>query len=195
MSVADCVFLPSKFEGISAVFYEAMAEGVAVVGADVGGQRELVVPECGVLVSTGTEEEEVFRYTEVLAELIGDRDRRQRMGEAARVRISADFTLDRMGDRMDALLERARSSPASKRSSVPTDEEAHRAALEAVRIAASTSSAGLFFGPMSWRVRHVLFRGLSTVGMPVYRVGMRLGARWLEPLKDRVFHALFPGAG
>jgi glycosyltransferase involved in cell wall biosynthesis len=194
MSVADCVFLPSKFEGISAVFYEAMAEGVAVVGADVGGQRELVVPECGVLVSTGSEEEEVLWYTEALAELIDDRDRRQKMGVAARARISADFTLDRMGDRMDALLERARALPASTRSSAPAEEEARKAALDAVRIAASTSSAGLFFGPISWRVRHVLFRALSVLGMPVYRLGMRLGARWLEPLKDRVFHALFPGA-
>jgi glycosyltransferase involved in cell wall biosynthesis len=192
MSVADCVFLPSKFEGISAVFYEAMAEGVAVVGADVGGQRELVAPDCGVLVSTGTEEEEVHRYTEVLAELIDDRDQRQRMGVAARARISADFTLDRMGDRMHALLERSRSLPMSTRRSAPTEEEARRAALKAVRIAASTSSAGLFFGPVSWRVRHVLFRALSLAGMPVYRVGMRLGARWLEPLKDRVFHALYP---
>jgi len=192
MSVADCVFLPSKFEGISAVFYEAMAEGVPVVGADVGGQRELVAPGCGVLVSPGSEDEEVRRYTEVLAELLDDPDGRQRMGEAARARISADFTLDAMGDRMEALLQRAGEFAVSSPSSAPTEEEARKAAFEAVRIASWTSSARFSFGPVSWWVRHAFFRALRAVGMPVYRLGMKLGLHWLQPLKDRVFHALFP---
>lgn len=194
MSVADCVFLPSKFEGISAVFYEAMAEGVAVVGADVGGQRELVPPECGVLVSPGSQAEEVHRYTDVLARLIEDPDARQKLGEAARARISVLFTLERMGTRIDALLARAAELSVSTPRSVPTEEEARKAAIEAIRLTSWTSSAGGSFGPISWRVRHALFRALSVVGMPVYRLGTRLGAHWLQPLKDRVFRALFPGA-
>jgi glycosyltransferase involved in cell wall biosynthesis len=50
MAVADLVFIPSTHEGISLAFYEALAAGVPVVGADVGGQRELVTPDCGVLI-------------------------------------------------------------------------------------------------------------------------------------------------
>ena len=191
MSVADCVFLPSKFEGISAVLYEAMAEGVPVVGADVGGQRELVAPECGVLISPDGEEEEVLRYTDALVELIDDPDRRRRMGEAAGARIRAHFTLDRMGDRMNALLEHAGERVLSTALPVPAEEEARKAALEAVRVASWEVSS---IGPMSWRIRHVLFRALSMVGMPVYRLGVRMGMHWLQPLKDRVFRVLFPPA-
>ena len=36
-----------------------MAMEVVPVGADVGGQRELVTPECGVLVKRGSNEERI----------------------------------------------------------------------------------------------------------------------------------------
>ncbi|MEX2556625.1 MAG: glycosyltransferase [Actinomycetota bacterium] len=192
MSVADCVFLPSKYEGISAVFYEAMAEGVPVVGADVGGQRELVAPGCGVLIPPGSEDEEVLRYTEILAGLIEDPGARRAMGDAARARIESDFTTERMGDRMEALLGRAIEVAASTPRVPPTSRAARDSAHEAVRTARWDSSAGSSFGPISWRLRHIVYRVLNAVGMPVYRFGLRLGLHWLEPLKDRVFHALFP---
>jgi glycosyltransferase involved in cell wall biosynthesis len=192
MSVADCVFLPSKYEGISAVFYEAMAEGVPVVGADVGGQRELVARDCGVLIPPGGEDEEVRRYTEALARLIDDPGARTAMGEAARARIESDFTVERMGGRMEVLLERAIELAASTPREAPTARAARDAAHNAVLTARWESSAGSSVGPISWRLRHLVYRALSAVAMPAYRLGLRLGLRWLEPLKDRVFHALFP---
>jgi glycosyltransferase involved in cell wall biosynthesis len=192
MSVADCVFLPSKYEGISAVCYEAMAEGVSVVGADVGGQRELVTPECGVLIQPGDEDDQVDRYTEALARLIDDPAARRAMGDAARARIEREFTVERMGDRMEALLERAIELAAATPRALPTQGVACDAAHAAVLTASWHSSAGLSVGPISWRARHLLYRALSALGMPLYRLGLRLGFGWLEQLKDRVFHALFP---
>lgn len=192
MSVADCVFLPSKFEGISAVLYEALAEGIPFVGADVGGQSELVTPDCGLLIETGTQEEEVDRYVEALRELIDDPELRRRMGAAGRARLESEFTIERMGDRMEALLERATKLAASVSRPLPAEEEAREAALKGVRIATWPSAAAP--GAKSWRLRHLVFRVLSAVAMPVYRFGIRLGAHWLEPLKDRVFRALFPRA-
>ena len=55
MAAADIFFLPSRWEGIALTIYEAMASGLAVVGADVGGQRELVTPALGrkVFVASG----------------------------------------------------------------------------------------------------------------------------------------------
>src|SRR6185369_11345918 len=63
---------------------EAMACGVPVVGADVGGQRELVTPDCGVLVERGSEREEAARYARALAELLAEARRGVRIvpGEA-----------------------------------------------------------------------------------------------------------------
>jgi glycosyltransferase involved in cell wall biosynthesis len=191
MSVADCVFLPSKYEGISAVFYEAMAEGVPVVGADVGGQRELVAPDSGILIQPGEEEEEVGRYAEALARLLEDPAGRRTMGDTARARIEKDFTVERMGERMELLLERAIELAAARPRVAPTPRAARDAAREAITTA-RWGSFGSSVGPISLRLRHLVYRALGAAAMPVYRLGLRLGLHWLEPLKDRVFHALFP---
>jgi len=111
MCAADILFLPSRWEGIALVVYEAMAAGVVVVGADVGGQRELVTPECGYLLPKSEEgrelEEEPGPYAEALFELISNEEKRRSMAQAARRRVCESFTLDRMGDRMEHLLLRA----------------------------------------------------------------------------------------
>ena len=69
LAAADIFFLPSEWEGIALSVYEAMACGVPVVGADVGGQAELVTPECGVLIGRGEEAEEARQYADILAQL------------------------------------------------------------------------------------------------------------------------------
>lgn len=107
MTAGEIVFLPSENEGISGVFYEGMACGLAALGADVGGQRELVTPECGALLPRGTEEEEISRYAATLAEWLGDLPKTRQMGRASRERVERYFTLDQMGARMEELLSEA----------------------------------------------------------------------------------------
>lgn len=195
IGVADCVFLPSKNEGIAAAFYEAMALGVPVVGADVGGQRELVTPECGVLVERGKEDKEAERYTRVLAELLRDPERRQKMGEAGRKRIQESFMLDAMGRRMESILEQARIIAVEHPRPLPSADDARRAAVEAMRAAAWAlpwPSLALS-GPLSWRLRVRLLRALTVVGAPVYRLGMRMGFSRADALKERILRGLFPG--
>ena len=104
---ADLFFLPSQWEGIALAVYEAMAAGVPVVGANVGGQAELVAEGCGVLIDRADEDAEVARYTDALAALLADPASRAAMSAVARRRIEEGFTLDAMGERMDALLHRA----------------------------------------------------------------------------------------
>ncbi len=104
MSAADIFFLPSLWEGIALTLFEAMAMELAIVGTDVGGQRELVTPECGLLITPGPDELEAAEYTRVLAELLRDPPRVRAMGAAGRKRITEHFPLQQMGDRVVALL-------------------------------------------------------------------------------------------
>lgn len=105
LALSDILFLPSKHEGIALTIYEAMAMGVVPVSAAVGGQAELVTPECGVLITPG--ENEVARYAEALERLLGDRALRIKMAEAARDRVANHYRLDQMGQEMAAMLSSA----------------------------------------------------------------------------------------
>lgn len=195
MAFSDCVFLPSQFEGISLAFFEAMAEGVAVVGARVGGQRELVTPDCGILIERGDEQLEVARYVQALEGLLDDPDKRRLMGEAGQQRIRDLFLLDAMGSTMDDLLEHARQMAASNPRPCPTTELAHTAALNAVReVAAMLPGPTSLTGAPPMPVRLWLFRLTARIGMPIHRLGLRLGLHWIEGLRQRVADLLQPSA-
>jgi len=104
MDASDIFFLPSQNEGISQAVYEAMACGLVVVGANVGGQEELVTPECGRLVRFESDEQILKDFTEILEKLIGDPQSRLQMGINARERILSHFTLTQMGEKMEEFL-------------------------------------------------------------------------------------------
>lgn len=107
MAASDIFFLPSLWEGIALTIYEAMACGLAVVGADVGGQRELVTPECGRLLPKADPATEVAAYTEELTALLADLPRCRELGRRARERVAAHFRLDEMGEQIVALFRKA----------------------------------------------------------------------------------------
>jgi glycosyltransferase involved in cell wall biosynthesis/GT2 family glycosyltransferase len=105
VSAADVVFLPSEMEGIALVLFEAMARGVPVVAADVGGQAEVVTSECGVLIPPGATE--LNAYVAALEELLRDPVRRREAGRHGRERIQREFTAAAMGARVDEYVRRA----------------------------------------------------------------------------------------
>jgi glycosyltransferase involved in cell wall biosynthesis/GT2 family glycosyltransferase len=107
LAASDVFFLPSMMEGISLAVYEAMAMAVVPVSADVGGQSELVTPDCGVLIPRGDEESEVAAYADVLERLLRSPQLRRSLGQAARDRVCSKFRIEDMGTRMDGLLEQA----------------------------------------------------------------------------------------
>jgi glycosyltransferase involved in cell wall biosynthesis len=107
LTLSDVFFLPSEAEGISLAIYEAMALEVVPVAAAVGGQPELVTPECGVLVQPGPHSYQAYR--DVLLRLLREPELRRRMGCAARKRVIAHFGLDTMGMRMHELLVEAQA--------------------------------------------------------------------------------------
>jgi len=96
----DVFCMPSDSEGTSIALLEAMAGGVPCVATDVGANGRLVKPpECGLIV--GPRDESALRAA--LLRLCEEADLRASMGAAARSRVMAEFSRDRMVSRYVAL--------------------------------------------------------------------------------------------
>ncbi|TEC54428.1 glycosyltransferase family 1 protein [Pseudomonas aeruginosa] len=118
---SDIFFLPSAGEGIALVLYEAMACGMAIVAADVGGQAELVSAHCGFLVPRSNTEREARDYAARLESLVRGPEMLRRMGRNSARRIREEFTLSLFERRLWELLERV---PVSTPCGVCTDSPA-----------------------------------------------------------------------
>lgn len=201
MVEADIFFLPSQWEGIALSVYEAMACGLPVVGADVGGQRELVTPECGVLIARATPEAEAETYAAALAELIAQPARRHRMGQAGRQRVQSAFRLEDLATRLEQLFREAQHRHTTQPRPMPHPSLARICAGQAVEYTRLTSvaeelwqergqarSATPGLSPLGsvglpgvpWRTR--LYFALRRLLFPSYRLAMN--HRWGVRLKD-----------
>jgi glycosyltransferase involved in cell wall biosynthesis len=103
LAEADVFCLPSIYEGLPLAILEAMAAGVPVVATAVSGNPEAVEDGLtGVLVppESGT------ALAEALIALLGDPERRRRMGEAARARVAERFSIDLVAAEHQSLLRR-----------------------------------------------------------------------------------------
>jgi hypothetical protein len=203
LAASDIFFLPSKMEGISLAIYEAMSMGVVPVGADVGGQRELVTPDCGVLVERGSHRDEVMAYSGVLESLLRSPERSRSLGKAARDRVSTHFRLDQMGERMDHLLKLAQRShrpPSTLMAGTGLATEHAVLAVECERISQAADPLWKYqkvesalwrisrlTSPLVTQVRRLawylgpLARPVRKVKDAIWIVGHRLKARMLEP--------------
>jgi glycosyltransferase involved in cell wall biosynthesis len=92
LNALDVYALPSAWEAFPIGVLEAQACGVPQVATDVGGTREAVVPETGLLVAP----HDPARLGAALVELLRDPQRRARMGAASRARHAERFTAERM---------------------------------------------------------------------------------------------------
>jgi glycosyltransferase involved in cell wall biosynthesis len=96
--------LPSRQEAFPLSTLEAMAAGLPVVAANVGGLPEQITHlETGVLVPSERPE----AIAEWIVRLHDDASLRMRLGEAARKRVRASFTLGRQAERLHAAYEEA----------------------------------------------------------------------------------------
>ncbi|MGH7845185.1 MAG: glycosyltransferase [Candidatus Binatia bacterium] len=186
MAAADVFFLPSQWEGIALTLYEAMASGLPVVAADVGGQRELVTPECGILVRTGAEQAEVQAYAGVLAELLTDPVKRRLMGSAGKARVSAHFTLAKMGENMSRCLAEAlelhRISPRPL-PSLGLGRACAATAVEYIRLCRLSDQLWVEHTSKDWRAR---FYQSLRLCEPAFSWAVNLGFTWLVPVKEKV---------
>jgi glycosyltransferase involved in cell wall biosynthesis len=78
---ADLLVRPSLTEGMPLALLEAMASGVCVVATDVGGNRDLVEPDCNGILVPPRQPELMAR---AIAGLLADPGRRARLAAAGR---------------------------------------------------------------------------------------------------------------
>jgi glycosyltransferase involved in cell wall biosynthesis len=89
---ADLFVLPSLEEGMSLALLEAMAVGLPVVATSIPANQVLLDDCHGRLVPPA----DPAALAEAINDLLGHADGARRLGEAARRRVSADYSLDKM---------------------------------------------------------------------------------------------------
>lgn len=194
LALSDIFFLPSEMEGISLAIYEAMAMELAIVGAKVGGQAELVTPECGKLVERGPNE--VEDYVEILDRLLRDQSLVRQMGIASRRHVQAHYAIDQMGDRMQELLLQAQRYAANRGGAAADIARATAlaaTALEYIRIERAFDYLWMYqhssqqqtltldrqrIDLQLWNIRKALW--------PTYHWAVTHGFGWLVPLKRSI---------
>lgn len=93
LSLFDIFAMPSRQEGLGLSIMEAQASGVPVVASNVGGIPTLIQHNVtGILVPKENPE----MLAEALIELIKDKDKRLRLGEAGRRFIAENYSSERM---------------------------------------------------------------------------------------------------
>ena len=97
--IVHCSIEPEPF---GMVLVEAMACGKPVIASDSGGPREIVESGVtGLLVPQGDAE----RLAQAILTLLGDPERRLRMGQAGAARVREAFSAERMARQLEALYE------------------------------------------------------------------------------------------
>lgn len=113
IQLADILILPSAWEGIATVIFEAMAAATPVVATSVGGQQELIESGTGILVpATGDTGQIVAAFTNDLETLTGNPVLRKSMGDAARKRVEKYFDISLTHSDLQILFERQLAQPA-----------------------------------------------------------------------------------
>jgi glycosyltransferase involved in cell wall biosynthesis len=91
LAASDIGVLCSHEEGFSNAILEYMAAGLPVIATDVGGNAEAVVDsETGWIVPA----HDVLKLSERVVSLVGNAEIRKRFGEAAFLRVRAEFSMD-----------------------------------------------------------------------------------------------------
>jgi glycosyltransferase involved in cell wall biosynthesis len=96
----DIFCLPSIYEGLPLTILEAMAAGVPVIGADVLGINEVVVPEVNGLLFPGNDAK---KLSQLILRALTDRSLRDRLSSAGRQYVDEHYNLDRQIEKYETL--------------------------------------------------------------------------------------------
>lgn len=100
LSILDVFVLSSFSEGLSLTLIEACAATKSIVATNVGGNAEIVEHEENGLLVPSDQPETLARG---ILEILSDREKAKRMGEAGRKKFEEEFTLDIMVRRYEDL--------------------------------------------------------------------------------------------
>ncbi len=93
LAISDVLCLPSYREGFGSIVIDAAAMGVPAIGTRIAGLVDSIEDgKTGVLVPAG----DISKFAEAMLSMIEDPPRRIKMGVAARHRVEADFTADKL---------------------------------------------------------------------------------------------------
>lgn len=129
---ADIFILPSKWEGIATVLYEAMLLAKPVIATDVGGQRELITEETGFLLPLQPEATIAERFVETILLLMQNKSLRLEVGNKASARIRRCFDKQQIFSEMQIAFDRLLHQPVIEKPAL-TESEAvsqYRAAVQ-----------------------------------------------------------------
>lgn len=187
MSVSDIFFLPSKWEGIALSIYEAMSCGLVVVGANVGGQSELVTKECGFLVDRSVEATESENYAKILIKLINHPAMIIDMGQSGRKRIVDSFDIEHMGAQFDSLLNKLIDNTSEKKNrSVPSRSIGIILASNAIEtIRLNELADSLWINGKGTNIKQNIFLFFKKYLDDTYCRLIDNGWNWLEPIKNK----------
>ena len=97
-AMADVFVLPSLYEPSAVVLYEALSSGKPIVATSAGGNKEIVTPDCGVIVPV----RDVTALSQSITMLLHDRERAAGMGRSSRSRAVERFDWDVIAKDWDA---------------------------------------------------------------------------------------------
>lgn len=92
LCAADVYLSTSRWEGLPTSVLEAMSLGLPVVASNVTGNDAVVTAQTGFLI----DERDVDGFVRAMQRLVSDADLRARLGAAARQRVAAEFSIERM---------------------------------------------------------------------------------------------------
>lgn len=117
-AISDLTINCSIKEGLALTSYESLAMGVPVISSDVGGQKELINDEVGVIVPCLQKEteinnykykqEEIVNYVEAIDKVLSNLDKYK---EKCRQRILDNFTISHMVRKMSNIFETIKEEP------------------------------------------------------------------------------------
>ena len=121
-AISDVTINCSIKEGLALTTYESLAMGVPVISSDVGGQKELINEDVGIIVPCMQKEKDIFNYNykdEEIAPYVNAINRvlnnLNRYKINARARILNGFTIDNMVKNMDNVFENIINNPNLKK--------------------------------------------------------------------------------
>lgn len=117
-AISDLTLNCSIKEGLALTAYESLAMGVPVVSSDVGGQKELINDEVGVIVPCIQDEkdvrifnyskEEIIPYIDGIEKILNNLENYK---QKCRQRILDSFTIDKMVKKMEEIFEKTAKEP------------------------------------------------------------------------------------